>query len=125
MTLLIVEDELALATLLQDHFEEHFEGQVFVATTPAEALRLLDEIQPDGMFLDIDLRSRLDGFDILSRATELSPSTKTIMVTATNDFESIEKALALGAVDYITKPFTVKYLEETVDRKITSHLMFA
>ena len=77
------------------------------------------------MFLDIDLRSRLDGFDVLSRAAELSPSTKTIMVTATNDFESIEKALALGAVDYISKPFTVKYLEETVHSKITSHMMFA
>jgi response regulator of citrate/malate metabolism len=47
------------------------------------------------------------------------------MVTGTNDFESIEKALVLGAVDYITKPFTVEYLEETVDNKIATHLIYA
>jgi response regulator of citrate/malate metabolism len=47
------------------------------------------------------------------------------MVTSVNDFESIEKAMELGAVDYITKPFTVEYLEETVHLKIATHLMFA
>ena len=40
-------------------------------------------------------------------------------------FESIEKAHELGAVDYITKPFTVDYLDETVDAKIASHLIYA
>jgi response regulator of citrate/malate metabolism len=47
------------------------------------------------------------------------------MVTGSNDFESIEKAMMLGAVDYITKPFTVQYLEETVDSKIAAHLIYA
>jgi DNA-binding response OmpR family regulator len=125
MKLLIVDDEPDLCNLLQEHFEEHFDGKVFTTTTPGEALRLLEELQPEGMLLDINLRSRLNGFDILARASEISPETKIIMVTAANDFESIEKALALGAVDYITKPFTVQYLEETVDTKIATHLMYA
>jgi len=90
-----------------------------------EALRLLEQLQPEGMLLDINLRSRLNGFDVLARATEISPATKVIMVTGNNDFESVEKAMALGAVDYITKPFTVEYLEETVDSKIATHLMYA
>jgi YesN/AraC family two-component response regulator len=59
-----------------------------------------------------------------SRAAEISPATKVIMVTGANDFESVEKAMALGAVDYITKLFTVEYLEETVDSKIAAHLMY-
>ena len=125
MKLLIVDDEPDLCRLLQEHFEEHFDGEVFMATTPGEALRLLEQLQPEGMLLDINLRSRLNGFDVLARATELSPGTKVIMVTGSNDFESIEKAMALGAVDYITKPFTVEYLEETVDSKIATHLMYA
>src|SRR3984893_10899350 len=125
MKLLIVDDELDLCCLLREHFEEHFDGAVFTATTPGEALRLLEELQPEGMLLDINLRSTLNGFDVHARAAEVSPGTKVIMVTGANDFESVEKAMALGAVDYITKPFTVDYLEETVDAKIATHLMYA
>ena len=126
MKLLIVDDELDLCNLLSEHFEEHFEDtKVFTATTPGDALRLLEELQPEGMLLDINLRSRLTGFDILARLNELSPATKVIMVTTVSDFESVEKAMELGAVDYITKPFTVEYLEQTVDAKIARHLMYA
>jgi DNA-binding NtrC family response regulator len=125
MKLLIVDDEFDLCRLLQEHFQKQFETEVFTATTPGEALRLLEELQPEGMLLDINLRSRLNGFDVLERAAELSPETKVIMVTGSDDFESIEKAINLGAVDYITKPFTVEYLEETVDKKIAAHLIYA
>jgi len=125
MKLLIVDDEPDLCDLLREHFEERFQGEVFTAHTPGEALRLLKELQPEGMLLDINLRTRLTGFDVLARAAEISPTTKIIMVTGAADFESVEKALVLGAVDYITKPFTVSYLEETVDSKIATHLLYA
>jgi DNA-binding NtrC family response regulator len=125
MILLIVDDEADLCQLLVDHLEDHFDAEVFTASTPDDALQLLEQLKPDGMLLDVNLRSRLNGFDILARAGELSPSTKVIMVTSVNDFESIEKAMRLGAVDYITKPFTVEYLEQTVDAKIAQHLMLA
>lgn len=125
MKLLIVDDEEALGEMLQEHFERRFECEVFTATTPGEALTLLETLQPEGMLLDLDLKSRLNGFDVLARARELSPGTKTIMVTAVNDFSSVEKALELGAVDYITKPFTMNYLEDTVEAKIATLLLYA
>jgi DNA-binding response OmpR family regulator len=125
MKLLIVDDEAALCKMLQEHFEKHFECEVFTANTPGDALELLEEESPEGMLLDVNLKSRLTGFDVLARAREISPGTKVIMVTSVNDFESIEKAMELGAVDYVTKPFTVDYLEETVTSKIATHLMYA
>jgi DNA-binding response OmpR family regulator len=125
MILLVVDDEVDLCSMLADHFEEHFDADVFTANTPGDALRLLEELHPDGMLLDVNLRSRINGFDILARLRDISPATKVIMVTSVNDFESVEKAMQLGAVDYITKPFTVEYLEETVDAKIARHLMYA
>lgn len=125
MTLLLVDDDFDLCRLLAEHFEESFQAEVFTATTPAEALRLLEELRPEGMLLDINLRSRLSGFDVLARQRKISPATKVIMVTSDNDYESVEKALELGAVDYITKPFTVEYLEKTVDLKIARHLIYA
>lgn len=82
MKLLIVDDELDLCCLLQEHFEEHFDGQVFAATTPGEALRLLGQLQPEGMLLDINLRSRLSGLmsspgrakSVLRRKSSWSPA---------------------------------------------------
>jgi DNA-binding response OmpR family regulator len=123
--LLIVDDEADLCELLREHFKQTFECDVFTATTGGKALELLETLAPEGMLLDVNLGSRLSGFDILARARQISPATKIIMVTAVNDMESIEKAQKLGAADYVTKPFTVEYLENTVAAKIATHLMLA
>jgi YesN/AraC family two-component response regulator len=126
MKLLIVDDEPALCEMMQELFEGRFdECEVITANTAGEALRLLEAEEPEGMLLDVNLKSRLTGFDVLARARELSPATKTIMVTSVNDFGSIERAMELGAVDYITKPFSVEYLEDTVTAKIATHLIYA
>jgi DNA-binding response OmpR family regulator len=125
MKLLVVDDEKPLCELLKEHFEQQFDCEVLTATTPGEALRLLEKEQPEGMLLDVHLKSRLSGLDVLARARQISPGTKVIMVTAVNDLECVKKARELGAVDYITKPFSVAYLENTVATKITKHLMYA
>jgi len=125
MKLLIVDDEPDLCRLLAEHFENRFDAEVFTATTPAEALRLAEKVQPEGMLLDVNLGTKLNGFDVLARTREVSLQTKVIMVTGVNDFDSIERARNLGAVDYVTKPFTVEYLENTVANKIAKHLIYA
>ncbi len=82
MKLLIVDDETALCKMLQEHFEKHFECEVLTANTPGDALELLEEELPEGMLLDVNLKSRLTGFDVLARARQISPATKVIMVTS-------------------------------------------
>ncbi len=125
MKLLIVDDEPMICEMLQEWFEGHLACEVETATTASEALSLLASEQPEGMLLDLNLKSKLGGFDVLRRARAISPSTKVIMVTGTCDLESIETAMQLGAVDYITKPFTIDYLEETIQTKIVNALMCA
>jgi len=125
MKLLIVDDEPELCEMVQMHLQDRFECEILTATTPGKALELLESELPEGMLLDIQLKSRLTGFDVLARAREISPATKVIMVTSVNDFSAVEKALELGAGDYVTKPFTAEYLEDTVARKIASHLLCA
>ena len=123
MKLLIVDDDADLCEMLLEHFEKRFDCEILTATTPRDALELLERERPEGMLLDVNLKSRLNGFQVLARARALSPGTKVIMVTGVNDFESIENAHELGAVDYVTKPFTVDYLEDTVAAKIAKHLI--
>src|SRR6266850_2841455 len=123
MKLLIVDDDSDLCEMLQEHFERHFDCEVLTAASPREALQLVETEQPEGMLLDVNLGARLNGFDVLARTRQASPGTKVIMVTGVNDFDSIERASELGAVDYITKPFTLDYLENTVATKIAKHLI--
>jgi DNA-binding NtrC family response regulator len=125
MKLLVVDDEAAICEMLKEYFEDSMSCRVLTATSPSSALLLLEKEQPEGMLLDLNFRSKLNGFDILKKAAAISPSTKVIMVTSVNDFESVEKAVQLGAVDYVTKPFTMDYLEDTVRTKIASLLVFA
>jgi DNA-binding response OmpR family regulator len=125
MKLLIVDDDRDLREMLREHLEAHFDCKVLMAGSPRDVLQVLETEQPEGMLLDVNLGSRLNGFDVLARTREASPGTKVIMVTGVNDLDSIEKARELGAVDYITKPFTVDYLENTVATKIAKHLIYA
>jgi len=125
MKLLIVDDDADLCEMLQDHFEKQFDCEVVTARSGREALQLLERERPEGMLLDVNLGARLDGFDVLAMARQISPATRVIMVTGDNDFGSIEKARELGAVDYVTKPFTVDYLEDTVAAKVAKHLICA
>jgi len=125
MKLLIVDDDVSLCEMLEEYFEKKSPYKTIIAHNSRDALQLLETEQPEGMLLDVNLKSRINGFDILARARQISPATKVIMVTGVNDFQSIEKAQELGAVDYVTKPFTVDYLEGTVATKIATHLAYA
>jgi two-component system response regulator VanR len=100
--ILIVDDEAAIAELLEVYLKN--EGfSIRKAYTATEALRLLDEAEPDLALLDVMLPD-LDGFTLCRRIREkhLFPI---IMLTAkVEDMDKIT-GLTLGADDYITKPF--------------------
>ena len=61
---------------------------------------------PDIVLLDINLPER-NGIDILEEIVELEVPPQVIMLTADDTAETAVKAMKLGAVDYLTKPFNV------------------
>ena len=116
--LLIVDDEVEICEFLREYFESKSKCKILTATNPKEALKLIQSEKPDGILLDIQLHSATGGMEILEKVPQISSGTKVIMVTAVNDKRIIDKAKQLGAVDYITKPLTLDYLENTVREKI-------
>ncbi len=79
--------------------------RVLSAGSGEEALRILQEEQPDVVLLDIVMPG-LDGFEVCKRIRE-SPSTEflpVVMLTAMGGQEKI-RALGAGADDFLTKPF--------------------
>ncbi|HWZ58543.1 MAG TPA: response regulator [Gemmatimonadaceae bacterium] len=102
---LLVEDELPLRRAMRDVLQR--EGfQVLEAGDGAEALTAIDRATPDVAVLDINLPV-LDGFAVLSRLrTRASTARLPILIlTARADQETEMRGLALGADDFLTKPF--------------------
>jgi len=109
-SILVVEDEAALLTLLRYNLEK--QGfQVEEATDGQEALLRIAENKPDLVLLDWMLPS-LSGIEVC-RQIRRRPATKdlpVIMVTARTEDADAVRALDTGADDYIAKPFAVDAL---------------
>jgi len=109
-TVLVVEDEAALMTLLVYNLES--EGyRVLQATDGEEALLLADEETPDLAILDWML-PQLSGIEVCRRlrARPATANLPIIMVTARGEESDRIRGLDTGADDYITKPFSTAEL---------------
>src|ERR1035438_5404503 len=100
---LVVEDEplarLSIrAALLKDGFK------VVEAESGEAALGLFDQITPHVVILDIGLPG-LNGFEVCQKIREKRADTAILMLTARGEAEDKINGLALGADDYLVKPF--------------------
>ncbi|WP_431283873.1 phosphate regulon transcriptional regulator PhoB [Humitalea sp. 24SJ18S-53] len=109
-TILIVEDEAPLLTLLRYNLEK--QGfRVEEATDGQEALLRVSEAKPDLVLLDWMLPA-LSGLEVC-RQLRRRPATRElpiIMVTARTEDQDAVRALDTGADDYIAKPFAMEAL---------------
>ena len=107
---LIVEDEEALATLLEYNFgKEKFD--VTLAADGEEGLLKIDENPPDVVILDWML-PKISGIEICRRIRS-KPETRNIpiiMLTARSEEADRIRGLETGADDYLTKPFSTNEL---------------
>ncbi len=105
--ILIVDDVPANVEMLGEALQEHYEIQF--APSGAKALRLAAEEPPDLILLDI-MMPEMDGYEVYRqlRAMPKLAEIPVIFVTAMDESEAETRGLALGAVDYITKPIHVE-----------------
>jgi two-component system sensor histidine kinase/response regulator len=111
--ILVVDDQPVNVQLLKRKLER--EGiQVIAAYTGQEALDLVPVEKPDLILLDV-MMPDMDGMEVCQRLqeTEDTRSIPVIFITARSSKESKLEGLAVGAVDYITKPID---LDETLAR---------
>ena len=102
-TILIVEDESRLASILEDYLRrEHFRTER--AADGKRALELWRAARPDLILLGVML-PELDGFEV-ARVVRAESSTPIIMLTARDDELDKLLGLGLGADDYVVKPYS-------------------
>ena len=104
---LIVEDEQRLRDIIRDYFTAHG-ADCDLARDGAEALELLRENDYDAILLDV-LMPNLDGFAVCRAVRERS-GVPILFLTALGGEEDVLRGYALGADDYVTKPFSLAVL---------------
>ena len=88
----------------------HMEARCYHGSEGRTKMKPLKEI--DLLLLDIEM-PEMDGFDTLSQIRGFS-DVKVAFITATRDYDTIEKAREMGVEDYITKPFLPAVFLETI-----------
>ena len=115
-TILVVDDDPQIRTLLIDVLVEGGYA-ADSAVDGVAAIKSFVEHRPDLILLDIDM-PRLRGVDTLVVLHELAPETRIIMISGKAEESEARRALALGAFDYLTKPFDLAYLLQVIEAAV-------
>ena len=109
MKILLLEDDLILNEILEEHLlsQNYTVKTVF---TGLEAQELLYSEKFDLLLFDVNT-PLLNGFELLKDLREKEIYTPTIFLTSLNQIDDVEKGFKSGCDDYIKKPFELKELD--------------
>lgn len=111
-TLLIVEDDNSLALLLKDELKES--GFLVTHVHDGEtALKLIVDNPPDAVVLDIMLENSISGWEVIEQLKK-NQLTEGIPIFISSALDEKERGLALGAADYLTKPYQPSKLSNLI-----------
>jgi DNA-binding response OmpR family regulator len=108
ITVLLAEDELALAHIVRESLEER-EFKVILCADGEHAYAQYLKHKPDILALDI-MMPKLDGFELVKRIREKDKITPVIFLTAKSQIKDVVAGFEIGANDYLKKPFSVEEL---------------
>ncbi len=114
-TLLIVDDSESMRMLLREMLIT--DGYRIVEASDGDAaLEVFESLQPDMVLLDL-VMPQMDGVTLCRRLRELATggSVPVLMVTMSEDPQSVERAFAAGVTDYVTKPVHTAVLRKRVE----------
>lgn len=114
--ILVAEDDAGVRDLIRTRlnaagYDTH------TAHDGVEALQRIRELRPNGLILDINM-PEMDGFGVLEAigADANIRQTRVLVLTARHAADDVQRAVALGAKDFLTKPFNENQLIVRVAR---------
>lgn len=113
---LIIEDDSDVLEILGDIIQRHFRI-VKKVDSADNAYKALSEFVPDFIIADIKMPG-MSGVDFVERIRSEGYSAPVLICSAAATVFELKRALVLGVVDFIEKPFTVETVETVIFRMI-------
>jgi len=114
--ILVVDDEHEVCDMLKKFLTKRGH-EVYTALNGEDAISVVKEERPHIVLLDIRM-PKMNGIECLKHIKEIDEAVGVIMITAVKEEEIGKQAMELGAFDYITKPLSLKYLEDCLMVKL-------
>jgi two-component system LytT family response regulator len=112
LKIVVVDDEIDALEVLEWKLKRYISNiEITLCSSPREALKIVEELKPDLIFLDIQM-PEMDGFTFLDRLKYRG--FQLIFTTAFNEFAI--KAIKVNAMDYLLKPIDKLELIEAVEK---------
>lgn len=112
-TILVVDDEPVSIKIVEYILKDEPMYTILYSYEGHEALKLLEEERIDLLLLDIEMPG-MNGFEVMEEVRKRKIDVAAAFMSADKDFETIDRANALGVSDYLTKPFLPMELKEIV-----------
>ena len=112
---ILIVDDIPLNVLLIDKMLAKFKFHTLKANSGADALRIIEEERPHVLLLDL-MMPGVDGYQVTEqvRRTISSEEMPIVILSALNSNDDVNRALALGADEFITKPVMMERLHNCV-----------
>ncbi|MCL2218665.1 MAG: response regulator [Chitinispirillia bacterium] len=116
-TIFVVDDSDVNLTMAKQALGDTY--RVFTLPSASKMFALLEKVMPDLVLLDINM-PEIDGFAALEKLAQdrRTAAIPVMFLTASNDAETEVRGFQMGAVDFITKPFSTPVLL----RRVETHL---
>ena len=116
---MIVDDEMPVRKLLQASIDWKSLGLEVVgeAASGIEAINIIDDVNPDIVFVDICMPF-MDGIEFTKMATTRYPDLRVIVLTGFDDFEYARQCVRLPVVEYMLKPIVRSEVEKVLKRVV-------
>lgn len=121
MKVLIVDDEAHVITAVKllVPWKDMGITQLFEASNPQDAIRIMEQEKPEILITDIVMQD-LSGIDLMEYVNHAPFRTKVVVISGYNNFEYVRGSLQNGGVDYLLKPLDQNQLIAAVHKAVDS-----
>ena len=113
--IMVVDDAMFMRKVICKNLQECGYTDIIEACDGEKALEMYAVYKPDLVLLDITMPGR-SGLEVLEEMLGLVPNVRVIMCSAVGQEMMIQKALTIGASDFIVKPFKADEFSRIVNR---------